>query len=70
MAVEERFGGLARIGFHEARIGLRQVHAEEVDLLPHAADHADRLAKIDLAVPGRMRQRHERSRPRARQSRT
>jgi len=39
---------------------LRQIHAEEVDLLPYAADHRDRLAKIHLAMPGRMRQRHER----------
>jgi maleate cis-trans isomerase len=52
MAIEERFGRLARIRLHKARIRLRQVHAEEVDLLPDAADHADRFAKIHLAMPG------------------
>jgi hypothetical protein len=60
MAVEERFGRLARIRLHKARVRLRQVHAEEVDLLPHAADHRDRFAKINLAMARRMRQRHER----------
>jgi len=50
---------LARIRFHKARIRLRQVQAEEVDLLPHTADHRDRFAKIDLPVARRVRQRHE-----------
>jgi len=31
-----------------------------VQLLPHAADHADCLAEIDLGVPRRVHQRHER----------
>ena len=60
MAALERFGRLARIRLHKARIRLRQVHAEEVDLLPHTADHRDRFAKIHLAMPGWVRQRHER----------
>ena len=38
---------------------MRQVHEEHMHLLPDAADHADRLAKIHLGVPGRMRQRHK-----------
>ena len=49
----------ARIGLHEAGVGVRQVHAEEVDLLPHAADHGHRLAEVDLGMAGRMGQRHE-----------
>ena len=60
MAALERLGRLARIRLHKAGVGLRQVHAEEVDLLPDAPDHRDSLAKIDLAMSRRMRQRHER----------
>jgi hypothetical protein len=30
-----------------------------MDLLPNPADHRDRLAEIDLGVPGRMGQRHK-----------
>ena len=59
MPVEEGLGRLARIGLHEAGVRLRQVHAEEVDLLPNAADHRHRLAEIHLRMAGRVRQRHE-----------
>ena len=38
---------------------MRQVHAEEMDLLPHAADHRHRFAEIHLRVTGRVRQGHE-----------
>jgi hypothetical protein len=44
---------LARIGFDEARVRLRQVHAKEVDLHPHPADDGDSLAKIDLRMSAR-----------------
>ena len=63
MPVQEGLRRLRRIGLHEAGVRLRQVHAEEVDLPAHAADHADRLAKIHLRMAGRMRQRHERLAP-------
>ena len=63
MPVEERLGGLAWIGLHKAGIRLRQVHAQEVDLLAHPADHADRLAKIYLRMARRVCQRHERLAP-------
>ena len=63
MAIQERLGGLSRIGLHEAGVRLRQIHAEEVDLLPHAADHTDRFAKIHLRMARRMRQRNERLSP-------
>ena len=57
--VEERLGGLPRIRLHEAGVGMRQVHAEEVDLPAHAADGGDRFAEVDLRVAGWVRQRHE-----------
>ena len=57
--VQERLRRLARIGLHEAGVRLRQVQAEEVNLLPHPADHRDRLAEVHLSVTRRMRQRHE-----------
>ena len=44
---------------HEAGVGVRQVHAEEVDLPTHAADHGDRFAEVDLGVAGRVGQRHK-----------
>jgi hypothetical protein len=50
---------LGRISFDKADIRVRQVEAEEVDLLPRAADHRHRLAEIDLGVTGLMGQRHE-----------
>ncbi len=53
----------ARIGLHEAGVRLRQVQAEEMDLLPHAADHPHRLAEIHLRMARRVRQRHERLPP-------
>ena len=59
MAVEKGFRRLRRIGLHEGRIRMRQIHEEHVHLLPDAADHADRLAEIHLRVAGRMRQRHK-----------
>ncbi len=59
MTVEKRFRRLRRVGLHERRVRLWHVHAEEVDLLPDAADHANGLAEVDLRVPGGMRQRHE-----------
>ena len=60
MAVQEGLGGFPRIGLHEAGIRLRQIQAEEVDLLANAADHCQRLPEIHLAVARRVGQRHER----------
>ena len=59
MPVEESLRGLPRIRLHEAGVGVRQVHAEEVDLLTNATDAGDRLAEVDLRVTRRVRQRHE-----------
>ena len=59
VAVEKRLGRLGRIGLHEAGIRVRQVHAEEMDLLAHPADHRDSFAKIDLGVAWRVDQRYE-----------
>ena len=59
MPVEERLGGLPRIRLHEAGVGVRQVHAEEMDLATHAADRGHRLAEVDLGMAGRVGQRHE-----------
>lgn len=60
MPIEEGLGRLRRIGLYEAGIRLRQVHAEEVNLLPKAVYHPHRLAKVHLRMPRWMRQRHER----------
>jgi hypothetical protein len=57
--VKKRLGRLARIRLEEAGIRLRQRHAEIVDLHPLPADDRDRLAKVDLCMPRRVRQRHE-----------
>ena len=70
MPVQERLGRLARIRLHEAGVRLRQVHAQKVHLLAHAADDPDRLAKIHLRMSRRVGQRYKRSRPRARHNRT
>ena len=48
-----------RIGSHEARIAVREVHDEEMSLLQHAADDGLRFAEVGLGMPRRMRQRHE-----------
>ena len=59
MPVEKSLRGLPRIRLHETGVGVRQVHAEEMDLLTNAADGGDRLAEVDLGVARRMSQRHE-----------
>ena len=59
MAVEEGLGRLRRVGRHEARIRVRQVKAEEVDLLLDTTDHRHRFAEVDLGMAGRMGERHE-----------
>jgi hypothetical protein len=38
---------------------MRQVEAEEMDLLPDTPDHRHRLAEVDLSVARRMGERHE-----------
>src|SRR5450759_3589412 len=57
--VEESLRRLRRIGLHETRVRLRQIHAKEVYLLAHPANHAHRFAKVHLRMARRMRQRHE-----------
>ena len=59
VTVEERLRRLLGIGLHEAGIRLRQVQAEEMDLLAHPTDHCDSLAKIHLRVARRVSQGHE-----------
>jgi hypothetical protein len=59
VAVEEGLGPLRRVGPDEARVRVRQVEAEEVDLAPLAADHRHRLAEVDLGMAGRMNKRDE-----------
>ena len=59
VAVEEGLDPLGRVGLDEAGIRVRQVEAEEVDLLPDAPDHRHRLAEVDLGMAGRMGERHE-----------
>ena len=60
VAIEKRLRRLGGIGLHERRIRMRQIHVEHVHLLTHPADHADRFSEIDLRVPRRMDERHER----------
>jgi transposase len=59
MTVQEGLGGLRRIGFDKAGIGLGQTKAEEMDLALHPADDRERLAKVDLGMAGRTQERHE-----------
>ena len=59
MPVKEGFRRLRRIGLHETGIRLRQIHAKEMNLLAHPANHANRLAEIHLRMTRGMRQRHE-----------
>ena len=59
VAVTERLARLPGIRLHEARVAVRQVHREEVDLLFLAPDHRRRLAEVDLGMTRRVRQRHE-----------
>jgi hypothetical protein len=59
VAFQESLRVLGRKCHHEAIIGVRQVHALEVRLLLHAADHHQRFAEIGLRFPRRMRQWHE-----------
>jgi len=59
MPIQERLGRLARKGLHEAGVRLRQIHAQEVHLLAHPADHPDRLAKVHLRMSRWVGQRHE-----------
>ena len=58
-AVKGRLGRFVRICLYNARVRLRQVEPEEVDLLPNTADHCDGFAKIHLVMPQRWRQRHK-----------
>ena len=59
MAVKKCLRRFRRIGFHERRVRMRQVHKEHMQLLAHAADHADRFAEINLRMAWRMRERNE-----------
>ena len=57
--VAERFGGLRRIGLHETRVAVRQVHRKKVDLALDPGDLRQRLAKIHLRMAWIVPQRHE-----------
>lgn len=68
--VKERLGGLVWIGLQEAGTRLRQVYAQEVDILTDATDHADRLVKNHLRMARRVCHSTNVSQPRTRQSPT
>src|SRR5215813_3233267 len=57
--VTERFGGLRRIGLHETRVAVWQVHRKEMDLALDPGDLRQSLAKIHLRVARIVPQRHE-----------
>jgi hypothetical protein len=59
VSIAERFRRLCRIARHEDRVGVRQVHREEVDLALDAADHTDSFAEVRLGMPRRMHKRNE-----------
>ena len=59
MAVTEGLRGLPRTGLHKAGVRVGQARRQEVDLAFHAADDGQGLAKINLGVAGRMRQRNK-----------
>jgi len=59
MAIAERLRRLRRIRDHEARIRVRQIECEEVDLALDAGDDRESLAEVGLRMAGRMRERHE-----------
>jgi hypothetical protein len=59
VAVEEGLDPLGRVGLDEAGVRVRQVEAEEMDLLPDTPDHRHRLAEVRLGMAGRMGERHE-----------
>ena len=59
MPVEKGLGPLGRVGLEETGIRVWQVEAEEVDLLPNAADHRHRLAEIGLGMTRRVSQRYK-----------
>ena len=57
--VTEGLEPLSRIGLDEARVRVRQVEAEEVDLPLHPANHRHRFPEVGLRVARRVHQRHE-----------
>src|SRR5205814_8956185 len=57
--VTKRFGGLLRIGLHEAGIAVRQVDRKEVDLALHPGDLRQRLTKVRLRMARIVPQRYE-----------
>ena len=59
MAVQKGLRRLGRIGLHKTAIAVRQIHAEEVHLLPHSADDRHGFPKIHLCMTRRVGQRHE-----------
>ena len=56
MAVQEGFGGLRRVGLHEAAVAVGQVDDEAVGLPLHAANDHQGLAEVALGVSRRMGQ--------------
>ena len=59
MSVAESFRRLGRVGHHEDRVGMRQVHRKEVDLALDTTTHTKGFSKVCLGMPGRMRKWHE-----------
>ena len=57
MTVAEGFRCLAGISLYKAGGRVRKAHRQEVELALHPADDRQRLAKIDLSMAGRVRQR-------------
>ena len=57
--VQESFGGLGRIGLHEAAVAVGQVQDEAVSLSLHPADYHQGLPEVALGVARRVGQRHE-----------
>ncbi len=59
MAVDPGLGRRRRIGPDVTGVAVRQIEGEEVRLLLDTADDDRRLTEVRLAMPRRMRQRHE-----------
>ena len=59
VAVQERLGGLGRIGRDEASVAVGQVQDEVVGFALHPADDHQGLAEVALGVARRMGQRRE-----------
>ncbi len=59
MSIQERLGGLGRIGLDEAAVAVGQVQDEVVGFLLHPADDHQCLAEVALGMARRVGERHE-----------